>query len=187
MTLPRRSILVSLSLLVLPLFFGGLAGAADSTDSTDTSFECTTTLMNQGSSLLESYSTFLNEYFQADKASSDQLQDAMMFYRYVEDSLYSLYADNATPKDGQSLSDVNSELTFCRYVRDQYLAYAKVLLTRQMQGSSVSKTTFKIVDGLKAMNEDLRNFSGTFQRTFPMVFNKMDNGLTCYPRDCVTQ
>ncbi len=178
-------LLLSTSLLMSGLVFAEDSGTDTATDAAD--YACASTMIESGSELLEAYQTFLNEYFQVDTPSSSQLEDAMMFYRYVEDSLQNLYAANSNIDSNQSLDIANQELSFCRFVRDQYSEYAKVLLKRQMNGSAVSKTTFKVVDGLKVMNEDLADLSETFQATFPNVFNKMNAGLVCYPHDCVTQ
>lgn len=162
----------------------------DSTDEalTEEDYACATALIEGSEAVLTEYFTFLDEYMKVDVPSSQQLESAMMFYRYVEDTLNNLYLDNASiTGSGKSLSFANEELSTCRQKRDEYTLLARTALYKQVLGSSTYKTTFKFVDGLKVMNENLSNLSALFQQTFPGQFKQMDGGLKCYTTQCVSQ
>ena len=148
-------------------------------------------MLEQGADLVSGYETFLNEFFQVDTPSSGQFEDALTEYRFIEMSIWGVYQSNVNiaqgSSDGKTLDQVNDELGYCRYVRVSYLGYIQNLFQRQMLGSTASKVTFKVVDGLKAMNADLDGLADDFGKTFPGLFDQMNNALPCYARSCVTR
>jgi len=157
-------------------------------------YACVQYISEQSFPVLQNYEDFLNEYFQIDKPTSSQTEKAMDYYRYVEDTLNAIYNDSLkaarglfSKEDNTTLDQSNAEVTYCSSIRDQYLRAAQVLLERQVLSSASSKRTFKMVDGLKIMNEDLGDFSQEFLETFPGIFNQMNNALPCYARQCITQ
>lgn len=182
--------------LVLLVFLSGfLFTSAEETDGTEATedltqedYACALALIEGSEAVLTDYFTFLDEYMQVDVPSSQQLESATMYYRYVEDTLNNLYADNAKIEGSdKSFAFANEELATCRQKRDEYILLARTALYKQVLGSSTYKTTFKFVDGLKIMNENLANLSSLFQETFPGQFMQMDNGLKCYTTQCVSQ
>lgn len=182
------------ALLVLLCSSGlALAYAADSTDTTaDNSpdYLCGKAMLEQGEPLVTHYEDFLNEYFQVDTPSSSQFEDALSEYRFTEMSINAVYEANLnidSADDVKTLETANTELQYCQYVRDSYLNYIKTLFQRQLMGSTAYKVTFKVVDGLKAMNKDLDSLSETFGETFPTLFSKMNNDLPCYARSCASK
>lgn len=181
-----RLFLLASSLLVVFLgLFSSLAAETETTSEED--YLCAQAMVEQGGEIVEAYEEFLNEYFLIDNPSSNQVEEAMDFYRYVEDSLMNLYASSLNAGRGKALDFVSSEVTYCSTIRDQYIDYARVLLQKQALSSANTKTVFEVVDGLKVMNEDLEEFSEVFMETFPGIFNQMNNALPCYARQCITQ
>lgn len=167
-----------------------LAYAADTTDTTTQDYLCGKAMLDQGEPLITNYEDFLNEFFLVDTPSSTQFEDALNQYRFTVMALQATYQANlnlSTTTEPKTLEVANAELAYCGYVRDTYLDYIKMLFQRQIMGSTASKVTFKVVDGLKAMNKDLDTLSETFSATFPTLFNKMNNDLPCYVRSCVTK
>ena len=171
-----------------------LASAADTSSTEATNgpdYLCGQAMLEQGGSLIAEYETFLNEFFQVDTPSSGQFEDALNEYRFIELSIQGIYSANlnivTASSSGRSLADANAELTYCRYVRDSYLNYIQTLFQRQMLGSTATKVTFQVVDGLKAMNSNLDALAQTFGETFPTLFNKMNNDLPCYARSCTSK
>lgn len=167
-----------------------LAYAADTTDTTSQDYLCGQAMLDQGAPLVVNYEDFLNEFFQVDTPSSDQFEDALSQYRFTVMALNATFDANinlSTATGPKTLEVANAEFAYCGYVHDAYLDYIKMLFQRQIMGSTASKVTFKVVDGLKAMNKDLDTLSETFSSTFPTLFNKMNNDLPCYVRSCVTK
>lgn len=179
-------------LLLLVFLSGFLFTSAEETDGTEDltqeDYACAIALIEGSEVVLTDYFTFLDEYMQVDVPSSQQLESATMYYRYVEDTLNNLYTDNAKIEGAdKSFAFADEELAVCRQKRDEYILLARTALYKQVLGSSTYKTTFKFVDGLKVMNENLANLSSLFQETFPGQFMQMDNGLKCYTTQCVSQ
>lgn len=196
----KTSMETSLFLLSTALFISvqGLLGEAasneavaaeeeESSEETQADYLCAQTLIDSGTPLITGYEDFLDEFFKIDNPTSNQVEEAMDFYRYIEDSMNTLYETAATvDSDGsKSSSFASSELTYCSLIRDQFIDFAKVLLQKQALASANSKTTFEVVDGLKVLNADLEDFSQEFLETFPGAFNQMANALPCYARQCI--
>lgn len=150
-------------------------------------FACGQAMIEQGSVIVEDYETFLDELFKVDTPSSGQVEEAMTYYRYVEDALNNIFSDNLHISGFRTLDFANTNATYCTYIRDQYLDFAQTLLQKQILLSANSKRTFEIIDGLKAMNENIENLYEDFHAVFPGLFNQMNNALPCYARQCITQ
>ncbi len=112
---------------------------------------------------------------------------AMTAYRVVEYSLRGIYEKNVDLEHVKTFSAASNEDYYCTSLRDEYIQFAQLLLQKQVVASANSKTTFKVIDGLKDMNESLRDLTMDFLSTFPTVFEKMDNALPCYARQCTTK
>lgn len=186
-----RLFLLCIAVLIV---FQGLIFAFAEDDTTESSEDnaCAYEINEKSSVLIQSYETFLNEFFLIDTPTSNQVENAMDYYRFVEDSLYYIYSDSMSiaggpfSKDGNTFLDsVSAEVTYCSHLRDQYIQYAQALLQKQVINSASSKRTFKVIDGLKIMNKDLGDFSEQFLETFPGIFNQMNNALPCYAHQCI--
>jgi hypothetical protein len=152
-----------------------------------TDYYCSQTVQAVGAVLLVDYQTFLSTFFATDTPSSGQLEDGLRFYRYVEDSLWEAYAKGSAVQERSALSVATQSEEDCARVRDQYLQASRFLLERHLLGSAASKPTFKMVDGLKIMNQDLENFTTAFREVFPDLVSSMSSQFQCYLRDCVTR
>jgi len=183
------------SLLTLFCFVGGIlvtfAAEEESTDtSVPTDYLCTQVMMDEGAAAVATYEVFLDEYFKVDAPSSEQFENALDQYRFTELAINAIYEANLNLEDPdapKTQAKAADEVADCDYVRDAYLNYSKTLFQKQFTGSTVSKVTFKVVDGLKAMNKDLDDMSTLFGQTFPGMFNQLNNNLPCYAKSCVTQ
>lgn len=184
--------------LALGLMFAGtmLSSAAESdeedTENTENTeeedFACASVMLDEGFTLVSNYENFLNEYFQIDQPSSQQIETAMNYYRALEEQLENLYASALDLGGKRRTFDLaNQEMSMCSQVRNQYIEYARVLLHGYARNSANSKRTFKVIDGLKAMNSDLEELADDFNLVFPGAFNKMDSALPCYASQCIQQ
>lgn len=187
-------IIATAGLISVMLLTASLADEASSASSTssDTAVseadsQCAAQLIDQGSTLITTYENFLTEFFKVDTPTSSQVEDAMDFYRYVEDSLLNIYAKAGSIPANAAWESSNQGFAYCAHVRDQYIEYARVLLGKYSSLSANSKRSYMFLDGLKAMNFSMENYSDEFHSTFPGIFNKMDNALPCYARQCVTK
>lgn len=185
----KRFFQVSLLLLV---FMGSFIGvrADESTSAAETVADnlCAQTLANSSAVILTEYESFIDQYTKVDKPTSEQFDNALLFYRYVEDSIRKLYDSSAEISGfNGTTAFANEQLASCRQVRDGIIEFARSYLTTFISGSTASKTTFKVVDGLKAMNSDLKDMSYLFQSTFPGQFTEMSNALSCYAHECLSK
>jgi len=154
-------------------------------ETSDDDYACAQHMLDNAPDLIDNYETFLNELFQVDQPSSEQVESAMTFYRYVETTLNNMFEVANSFDVVKSIDSASSEVAYCTYIRDQYIDYARLLLNQQVLGSGSSKRTFQVVDGLKAINEGLEEFVLDFVGTFPTMFNKMNNALPCYASQCI--
>lgn len=181
----------------LVLTFNGLlyAMAAETDEETESvstvtqgiDYACTYNLTQEAYTAVESYQTFLDDYFKAVTPSSEQVEHAMRYYRFVEASIEASYDKYADVQGNYSLEASEDALSNCSTVRDQYIDLAQVLLQKQVIASANSKRTFLFIDGLKATNEHLDQFSGEFNALFPAYFNQFNNALPCYAHQCIVQ
>ncbi len=182
--------------LLLLFFVGSFVGVRADDESTTASADveavvdnlCASNLAADSGLILESYEAFLDEYTKVDNPTSEQFENALLFYRYVEDSIRKLYDTHADVSGyTETASFANDQLSSCRKVRDGIIEYARNLLPIFLSGSTTSKTTFEFVDGLKSMNDDLKDMSMLFQSTFPGQFTEMSNAFTCYAHECLSK
>ena len=161
----------------------------EETGETPADYACSQTMIDEGGAIVEGYQEFLDVFFNVDAPTSDQMETAMDFYRYIEGSLLALYRSAAIVTGGgtKTTEFASAELTNCAYLRDQYIDFARALLQKQALASAYSKTTFEVVDGLKALNEDLDDLSKEFSEVFPGAFHQMNNALPCYARQCIVK
>lgn len=150
-------------------------------------YACGQAMMDQGTVIIESYEAFLDDYFKSAIPSSEQVEHGMRYYRFVENSIQSVYEANVNVNVNDTLEKSASAITYCSYIRDQYLELAQMLLQKQAIASANSKRTFSVIDGLKAMNEDMEVYSDEFNAVFPGFFNQFNNALPCYARQCITK
>ncbi|MFA4814710.1 MAG: hypothetical protein WC924_00070 [Candidatus Gracilibacteria bacterium] len=183
----------------LVLTFNGLfyALAAETETDTDTEtvstvtdgvdYACGNSMMQDAAVVIDSYQVFLDDYFKAVTPSSEQVESGMRYYRFVEDSIESIYKKYADVQGNSTLEASASALSYCASIRDQYLSLARVLFQKQVIASANSKRTFLIIDGLKATNEHLDQFSNEFNALFPAYFDQLNNALPCYAHQCITK
>jgi hypothetical protein len=169
--------------LMLPSF--ALVNVETEIDGTQ-SYYCAQQMTALGDELIGQYQTFLDTQTSDPGDNSDKLDIVMTFYRYVVGRLDDGF-DEWTINDltGESLGTTNDEYQHCDYVRDYYITVADSMLRTFYIASSSSKTTYQVVDGLKAMNADLNDMSQSFHATFPSMFNKFNNAFPCYINSCV--
>lgn len=156
----------------------------------DEDYSCAKNMLEDGTVFVTQYMEFLDEYFQQDRPSSDQIPIAMEFYRYTEDMLeniWAVHADLSAAEVGKTLDMAISEYSYCANIRDQLIVQARLMLQSYARYSADSKRTFEVIDALKAINEDLRSFSGEFYEAIPGNFAKMDDALKCYAAECITK
>lgn len=150
------------------------------------SYYCAQQLTVLGDQMIADYSTFLDSQTRDLEDNSDKLSLVMTYYRYVvgtlEDNFEVWIYDDLT---GESLSSSTDEYQHCSYIRDYYTTVADSMLHTFYIASTSSKTTFQVVDGLKAMNSEMMGLSDRFHASFPSMFNKFDNAFPCYVKSCV--
>ncbi len=184
----KRFFQASLLLLFFVSSVLWVKAAEEDETGTQEDYVCASTLSEESAVLLSTYQDTMDQYTKVDTPTSEQFENALLYYRYVEDSIRKLYDANATVSGfNKTLAFSSGELSACREMRDSLIQYARVPLSLFLNASSASKTTFKLVDGLKVMNEDLKDMSLLFQSTFPGQFTEMSNALPCYAHQCLSK
>lgn len=150
-------------------------------------YKCVDTMLSKGGELVDAYAQIMSEFFQQDVPSSEQIEYAATFYRATENKLNRIYNQGLFIEGRKSFDQSNAEVAACSNVRDQLVEYAQQILEAQALLSNSSKNTFEVVDGLKVLNEGLEDLRLDFSAVFPVVFNKMDNALPCYARQCIVK
>lgn len=150
-------------------------------------FACAKAVEEVASKELDDYITFLNEYFLSEDPSSEQVENAMERYRYYKDAVNGVFEEQVLVQGQVTFEKAFSEFAYCQNIRDQFLDAAQPIIQAQILQSSNSKRTFKIIDGMKELNEDMDTLNNDFQLTFPRIFEKMDNAFPCYVKECITQ
>lgn len=136
---------------------------------------------------IAAYQVFLTEYFQNIEDSSDQVVDAMTYFRYVEDAINTVFDENKVRKGAKLSFDIAfDEFVYCQTIRDDQLRLAKILLQSHSIQSANSKRTFLMIDGMKELNANMDDLADDFVLTFPAVFESMSNKLPCYARECIS-
>ncbi len=186
----------SLIILALVSSLGGFLFAnsqlsyAEETTTTSDSAEdllCAKNVATSASSALDDYLSFLDQYFKIDKPTSEQIEDGITRYRYYINEVKDGFDLASTPVAHKAISGNVESYAYCSYVEKQYLEFGKKMLTVFAINSAASKPTYKVVDGLKAINEKMSDFSQEFNTVFPQLFQKMDNALPCYAKSCTTK
>ena len=149
--------------------------------------QCATHVKEESQQVVDSYQTFLDDYFKAITPTSEQVDGAMKYYRFMEFSINEIYKKYLQQDQNLSLTSSLQASTRCAYMRDLYLDVAKALMEKQVISSANSKRTFLVVDGLKAMNADMDTFSDQFNAVFPGYFNQFNNALPCYAHQCINK
>lgn len=193
--LMKRSLLVLVLAGLLLLSQSNILLSNASEDEVDEEFVatdniCEQVMIEQGEIFITAYQDFLTGYFKQDEPSSDLLEEALEYYRFVEAALIGIFNTQFdTGREGyqDDFESTFDEVSNCARVRDEYISFAGLLLQAQMLQSGTSKRTYKIIDGLKALNENLSDFSVDFNATFPRMFTKMDNALPCYAKECIVK
>lgn len=146
---------------------------------------CAQNLIDKGAIVVEGYENFLNDYFQIPEPSSKQVDGAVAYFQQARRALDILFEEGLDLDGIKSFDLANKEVQSCTLYRDQYVNYIEQLLQVHVLSSTSSKVTFTVIDGLKIMNEDLEEFSTDFHGTFPKLFNKFNNALPCYAKQCI--
>lgn len=149
--------------------------------------QCASNVMVDAQVVVSAYQTFLDDYFKEVTPTSEQVEGAMKYYRFIEYSINKIYKRNLQKDVNLSLNNSLQASTYCAYIRDVYLDIAKAMMEKQVISSANSKRTFLVVDGLKAMNADMDTFSDQFNEVFPGYFNKFNNALPCYAHQCINK
>lgn len=149
--------------------------------------QCASKVNEESQVVLTAYKTFLDDYFKEVKPSSKQVDGAMKYYRFIEYSINKIYKSHLRKDVNLSLNNSLQASTYCAYARDNNLNIARAMMEKQVISSANSKRTFLVVDGLKAMNEDMDTFSEQFNAVFPGYFNKFNNALPCYAKLCINK
>lgn len=152
-------------------------------NATDTA--CAKALATSAETEFESYVQFLTEYFKIDTESSGQIETAMERYRYYKDAIEDAFVEASPIQGGESQSGELDSFTYCKQIRDQYIEIANEMLMAFALQSANSKKAYLMVDGLKAINEKMNNFSMEFSGVFPGMFDQINNGLGCYAKQCL--
>jgi len=150
------------------------------------SYLCGQNLAVEAEALIFQYSNFLELQTSDASDNSDRLEDIMSYYRYVVDTLDTRLMElSDLDRDNENFEASTQEYLHCEGIRDQYYLMAESMLRTYFTSSTGSKTTFKVVDGLKAMNESLQGMSQSYHATFPGMYNKFSNAFPCYVNSCV--
>ncbi|MBU0981467.1 hypothetical protein KKC94_02125 [Patescibacteria group bacterium] len=137
---------------------------------------------------VSAYAEFLTAFFQEYDESSEQVTDAMEYFRYVQDEIDKVYEENRVKQGGgTTLETAFYEYNYCKKVHDDWMDLAQELLQAHSLQSSNSKRTFRMIDAMKSMNENMDALSNDFNRVFPGSFKKMDSQLQCFVPECITK
>ncbi|MFA5855387.1 MAG: hypothetical protein WC846_03865 [Candidatus Gracilibacteria bacterium] len=180
-------LLVAILVAASPFVYKKMISYANTTITDEEDNACAKAMQDEGYKIVEAYEEMLDEYFKIDVPSSQQINSAMVFYRATRDSLNGLYIDSLNLGGRKSLEFAVAEAATCTDIKNKYMTYVGALLQRYLLGSAVSKSTYTIVDGLKAMNKDIEDLSTVFHNVFPAVFDQMNNALPCYARQCIVK
>lgn len=153
----------------------------------ETDYACVVAMIPVIETETANYEAALNEYFLFNEESSSQVLTAMEIYRAFESSLQEAFDAQFLTAGVQTFDVVEEEFIQCQEDLSNALKYGQLLLRAQVLQSANSKRSFEIVDSFKAINEDMEGLSENFHLTFPRTFEKMNNALPCYARQCVSK
>jgi hypothetical protein len=169
------------------LLVGSSLGFAEDADDESTDYLCAIAVSERGDELMADFQTFLNDYLSQNVPVSEQVEIAMSYFRYIEDAIHGAYEKGMDFSGDKTFELVSSETSLCAHRRNLYIQAAEVHLENSIRYATSSKRSYQMVDGLKAMNESMEDFSKSFHETFPGRFNEMNSSLTCFAKGCVTQ
>jgi hypothetical protein len=180
-------ILIPVFALSLGLSLTGFAveSAEEAAKKAEQDYECGLDVAAEGTMLVDQYQTFLFNLLQSTRPTSDNVENAIKYYRYIEDSLNTEIGKIRGVAQSKTLGIGAQEYHYCQSTRDQYLILADAMLTEYVTQTASNKRTFVMVDALKELNANMEDYSNLFHSTFPVMFQKMDNALPCFARSCV--
>ena len=170
------------SLITLSLTFGSSIWGARADD--EVPKNCSEYLVVEISPKAAEFEILMNEFFLNSVPSSEQVKTASKLLRAYEAEVNAAYKKGLKLK-ALTIIEQNKSLVACDFYKEQYLDYGRALYQAQILGSATSKRSYAVVDSLKVMNDDLRDFSDVFLGTFPGMFQKFNNALPCYTKQCV--
>lgn len=156
-------------------------------EDSETDYACVVAMIPILETETAKYETALNDYFLFNEESSSQVLTAIEIYRAYENTIETAFEAQALTNGVQNFWEVEEEFIQCEEDVDNTLEYAQMLLRAQVLQSANSKRGFEIVDSFKAINENMGELSVDFHLTFPRTFEKMNNALPCYARQCVSK
>lgn len=197
----RFSLIAAVLALPLALWMGALAlptlaedGEDSETETTEeeaveAELKCASEVMLNGQALLEEHAAFLDTYLQStEDPTSDQVEIAMNYYRYVEDSLmkvYKAHSDFSYFESGDDIGELYESDDYCESVLEQYLEVNAELLQTFATRMGGGKQAIKALDAMIILNDHLGELQLNFIDTFPGSFNQMNNALPCYAKACI--
>ncbi|MBT4385187.1 hypothetical protein HOD30_05590 [Candidatus Peregrinibacteria bacterium] len=171
--------------LVIALVLFAFSGYVPTYAEEDDEYLCAKNMINEGEEILAIYAEDLNDLFLAETPSSDLIGVGKAYQKQTEEALKVLFDKGLDLDNTKTIDLANSEVANCAYYFDRLSEYTEVLLEIHARESANSKRSFIVVDAMKALNEDLRDFSEDFYNTFPKTFTKMNNNLPCYAKQCL--
>ena len=185
LTLNNLRQLIGFLLIGLCFLLSSGSGFADETDDESDDYLCAEAVVAKGEEMLEEFQSFLDEYLSQNVPTSEQVEMAMSYYRYFESTMHETYEESMDFRGDRSFELVSSEVSLCTYRRDRYLDEAALRLQTSIRYATSTKSSYQFIDGLKAMNESMEDFSRDFHEVFPGKFNEMNSSLTCFAKECI--
>ena len=148
---------------------------------------CATTVATDASKALDDYISFLDQYFKINTPSSGQTYEAMQRYRLFVLTISDSFETASTPQGGVSFKSTGDAYSYCSTIKQEYINFGRRLLKIFSLQSGNSKKTYMFIDGLKALNTEMREFSDDFYLLFPAAFKKMDDGMPNFTKACITK
>lgn len=148
-------------------------------------FVCAERMSTEGQEALAQYQALLQAYYLADHPTSDQVSEAVDYYRAFQAELARIYAEGSAIDAPKSIQLTNDEIFACLSVQSTLLQTAQVYLRGYTLSASNTKRNTRIHDTFEVLNTDMENFMSNFQNTFPGQFQRFNNALPCYARQCL--
>lgn len=183
------SVLIGLSLMLVTGsgMISAAEGDASSAETDAYDEQCADIVIAKGQEMLTQYETFLDEYFNKNVPSSNQVNQAMKYYRYVQDTMHETYADAMGVNSGETFDDFNAQNSVCVEERDKVINTAGIIFQAYVNNSVSTKQTAAMVDALNDLNNNMEGLSSDFHSTFPNLFTSMSNALPCYAQKCISK
>lgn len=180
-----KKVLIFVLIISLGLYLGNHVSNSNAEEVSDDEV-CAVTIARDGSAEYENYKQFLDQYFKIDTPSSEQIETAMKRYRFFNETIEKIF-ETASKVKNRDISAAYQDFTKCVKIRDEILERGKMILQAYASNSSASKRTFKLIDAMKALNENMQSVSADFSLTFPNLFEKMADSLPCFAKQCITK